>query len=915
MQSFIEGVVTDILENRQSIEDIVFVLPSKRSGHFLKKAIAQSTNRTLFAPEIYSIEGFIEKLSGIRYATNTQLLFELYGTYLKTTPGEKDNFYTFSKWGQTLLQDFNEIDRHLIDPTAIFSNLSSIQELSIWSPEAKKTPMMENYLKFWKGLKALYYEFNKNLMAQGLGYQGLVYRQAWINLVKYQELNQKSHVFIGFNALNTAESQIIQQMLTTAQADIYWDLDVQFLEDPVHDAAYFIRKYNTYWHYFKENPLKGISDHYASRKKIQIIGVPKYISQAKYVGNLLKEIHRATPEALENSALVLGDETLLNPILNAIPPEIKAVNITMGYPLKNTLLAGMFEQFIDLYLNIDAQGWYHQNITEFLAHPSVYTLLANKKANVAAKIIAAIKQRNLTYLGAEKLKSLFPQTPPEITLLFFEESATPVHIVERCLHIIKRLKNTLEGSGDSLQLEYLYRFHTLFNQILDLLETTDFITDLKSLRSLYRELLMTEKLDFQGDPLEGLQIMGMLESRNLDFETVIITSVNEGILPSGKSNNSFLPFDLKLHYGLPTYKEKDAVYTYHFYRLLQRAKNIYLIYNTEPDVLEGGERSRLITQLLTDGNKKMDITEIIATPTILPTRNVLQLIEKDPELIHLIKDHAARGFSPSSLSTYIRNPIDFYKLHILGIEESLQVEENLAANTFGTIVHDTLEDLYTPLIGDYLTLENLRAMKPKVRGLINHHFEKNYQDSNLLKGKNLIALNVMVKYIENFIDLELAGAESHQIKIMGLEKKLKIQLDLPELDYPVYLKGKIDRIDMKDGELRIIDYKTGKVEPKNVVLADWDNLIVDYDYSKAFQLLCYALLYQTTNGFDKAEAGIITFKNLNAGLLRFALKDQNGGRSKDTTINSDVLKEFSLKLNALITEIGNPHIGFTEKEV
>jgi hypothetical protein len=915
MQSFIEGVVADILENRESIEDIVFVLPSKRGGHFLKKAIASSTNRTLFAPDIYSIESFIEKLSGIDYATNTQLLFELYSTYLKTTSGEKDNFYAFSKWGQTLLQDFNEIDRHLIDPSAIFSNLSSIQELSIWSPEAKKTPMMENYLKFWKGLKELYFEFNKNLLAQGLGYQGLVYRQAWNNLDKYQELNQKKHVFIGFNALNAAESQIIQQMLTSAQADIYWDLDVQFLEDPVHDAGYFIRKYKKYWRFFKENPLKGLSDHYAHRKKIRIIGVPKYISQAKYVGNLLKEIQIDSPGALANSALVLGDETLLNPILNAIPPEIKAVNITMGYPLKNTLMAGLFEQFIDLYLNIDVQGWYHQNITEFLAHPSVYTLLENKRTNGADKIIAAIKQKNLTYLGAKKLKSLFPETPPEIALLFFEESATPLRIVKNCLHIIKRLKNKLDRTGDSLQLEYLYRFHTLFNQISALLETTDFITDLKSLRSLYRELLMTEKLDFQGDPLEGLQIMGMLESRNLDFETVIITSVNEGILPSGKSNNSFLPFDLKVHYGLPTYKEKDAVYTYHFYRLLQRAKNIYLVYNTEPDVLEGGERSRLITQLLTDGNKSLDITEIIATPTIHHTSNVLQVIEKDPALIDLIKDHAARGFSPSSLSTYIRNPIDFYKLNILGIEESLQVEENLAANTFGTIVHDTLEDLYAPLIGDYLTVENLRAMKPKIRGLINHHFEKNYEDSNLLKGKNLIALNVMLRYLENFIDLELAGAESHRIKIIALEKKLKMQLDLPNLNYPVYLKGKIDRIDVKDGELRIIDYKTGKVEPKNVVLPDWDSLILEYDYSKAFQLLCYCLLYQNANAFEKAEAGIITFKNLNAGLLRFAIKDQDGGQGKHTTITTEVLKEFSLKLSALISEIGNPHIAFTEKEV
>ncbi len=915
MQSFIEGVVADVLEYHQSIEDIVFVLPSKRSGHFLKKAIAQATNRTLFAPEIYSIEGFIETLSGIRYASNTQLLFELYSTYLKTNQGEKDNFYAYSKWGQTLLQDFNEIDRHLIDPTAIFSNLSSIQEVSIWSVEAKKTPMMENYLNFWKGLKNLYYDFNTSLLAQGIGYQGLVYRKAWENLDNYLGQNQKSHLFIGFNALNTAESKIIQQMLTSGRGEIHWDLDAEFLEDPVHDAGYFIRKYKKQWPFFKNNPLKGISEHYATQKKILIIGVPKYISQAKYVGSLLKEIKKNRPDTLKNSALVLGDEALLNPILNAIPSEIEAVNITMGYPLKNTLLAGMFEQFMELYLNIDPQGWYHQNIIEFLAHPSIHRLLTYKTNNAADKITAIIKEKNLTYLGPEKLKTLLSETPPNLDLLFFRGNASPLAIVKRCLVIIERLRDVLNHSRDALELEYLYRFHNLFNQILDLLKTTDFITDLKSLRSLYRELMGTEKLDFQGDPLEGLQIMGMLESRNLDFETVIITSVNEGILPSGKSNNSFLPFDLKIHYALPTYKEKDAVYTYHFYRLLQRAKNIYLLYNTEPDVLEGGEKSRLLTQLLTDRTKTPDITEIIATPTILPTRKGLQVIAKDPLLLTLIKEHAARGFSPSSLSTYIRNPLDFYKIHLLGIDETVEVEENLAANTFGTIVHDALEDLYTPLINEYLTVENLTAMKPKIRGLINHHYAKYYQEGNLLKGKNLIALNVMVRYLENFIDLEVAGTEGHQIKIIGLEEKLKVQLDLPDLDYPVFLKGKIDRIDNKDGALRIIDYKTGKVESKNVLISDWNTLSTEYDYSKAFQLLCYALLYQNSSEYDKAEAGIITFKNLESGYLRFAIKDQNGGRNKDHTIDSAVLKQFSLILNGLIAEIGNPNIPFTEKLV
>src|SRR5690606_2334411 len=256
----------------------------------------------------------------------------------------------------------------------------------------------------------------------------------------------------------------------------------------------------------------------------------------------------------------------------------------------------------------------------------------------------------------------------EITQLLFENWNHVDSALHNCVKLIHRIKAKLEQNKSQhlLALEYLYRFNNLFKELSRLNSTYGHIQDLNALYAVYKELLSSETLDFQGEPLQGLQIMGMLESRVLDFETVILTSVNEGILPSGKSNNSFIPFDLKKYYKLPTYKEKDAVYTYHFYRLLQRAKNIYLLYNTEPDVLEGGEKSRLLTQLLTDENRIADITEIIAAPEIRPAPKELLSINKDNTLMELIREHATKGFSPTSLSNYIRNPIDFYKRNLLG---------------------------------------------------------------------------------------------------------------------------------------------------------------------------------------------------------------------------------------------------------
>lgn len=917
MQSFLEEVVQEVCQQHDRLEHIIFVLPSKRSGTFLRNALAKTVKKTLFAPEILSIEGFIEKVSGLTSASHTQQLFELYKVYKKIAPVENIDFYTFSKWANTLLQDFNEIDRHLVDASKIFSNLADIQEISHWSPESEKTKMMEDYLHFWNQLEPLYHAFNQGLLNQGLGHQGLVYRQASEKLEDYVAATKdKNHIFIGFNALNKSEAFIIQKMISDPKNKVYWDIDNYFLDDPIHDAGFFLRDYLKSWSYFQEAKMKGVSNHYLSSKNIQIVGVPKNVSQAKFVGSLLGQHGNSNKEVLKSTAVVLGDESLLNPLLNSIPEQINNINITMGYPLNKTSLASLFEQLMNLYINKEARGWYHRTILDFVSHSDLQILLTEQNINYAKNISKTIVSENWSFVQSTQLIKICPPQAENLALLFSEAIPSPTSFLTKCIQLIDVIVLKLEVGNNHLELEYLYRFHKLFNQISELVRQYPFVNDLKSLQSLYHELLAHETLDFQGEPLEGLQIMGMLESRNLDFETVILTSVNEGILPSGKSNNSFIPLDLKRSFGLPTYKEKDAVYTYHFYRLLQRAKNIYLLYNTEPDVLEGGEKSRLIMQLLTDKNKINDITEEITAPTILPSKKELESISKDANLMELIKNHASGGFSPTSLSNYIRNPIEFYKRNLLNIDDLLEVEENVAAKTLGTIVHDTLEKIYTPFEGRFLEENQLKALKPKIRGLLKTEFKSSYTGGDFTRGKNLIAYNVIAKYVENFIDFEIKEVSNHSVKILGLEKKFRINIDIPELDFPVVLKGKLDRIDEKDDLIRIIDYKTGKVESKNVEIVDWKEIITDYNYSKAFQLLCYALMFNDKKPIQNIESGIISFKNLPAGLLKFATKDKRGSwAKKNTEITQEVLSDFHEQLKKLILEICNPDIPFLEKEV
>ncbi|MCG2459328.1 PD-(D/E)XK nuclease family protein [Flavobacteriaceae bacterium F89] len=913
MTTFLEEIAAKTVKDEKSLANTIYILPSKRAGTFLRNNISKTIGKTSFAPTILSIESFVEMISGLSFATTTHQLFVLYESYLQTFPGEKEDFHSFSKWAQTILQDFNEIDRYLVDSKKIFSHLSRIQEINHWYLQKEKTQMIEDYIQFWENLEPLYIAFNQNLLATGIGHQGMVYRKACDRVHSYLAgKKDKFHVFAGFNALNHAESQIIQAVLSHSNAEIFWDTDPYFIDDPVHDAGYFIRQYRRSWPYLQGKPLKGIQDNFKSEKKIKIIGVPKNVSQVKYIGRLLKE--QLPNSTQQNTAVVLGSEDLLNPLLNALPEAMGPINITMGYPLNKTSLSSLFSQYFELYINQNSEGLFYQNLLDFLSHPYIHILLRKDQRNLAALLTEEIKAKNWTFLTPSKIKRLVAKDCDIPDYLFTQAAHAPKQFLESSLEIIGNLKEIFLASKDYLGLEYLYHFYALFNQLLAHLEKYPFINELRSLYSLYNGLIRTETLDFEGEPLQGIQIMGMLESRNLDFETVIITSVNEGILPSGKSNNSFIPYDVKQSFGLPTFKEKDAVYTYHFYRLLQRAKNIYLLYNTEPDVLEGGEKSRLIMQLLTDGEKAEGITEVIASPEISPSKKIVASVTKDKDLMEAIANLAERGISPSSLTNYIRNPMDFYKRSILKIDDTLEVEETVAANTFGTIVHDALEELYLPLVGTYLSEKVLIELKPKIKGVVQSNFTKSYSEGDISRGKNFIAFHVIVRYIENFIQMELEMSKGHQIKIIGLEQTLEMPLKLPVLGYPVLLRGKLDRIDEVDGQLRIIDYKTGRVTGSEVELADWEDVIANYNRSKAFQLLCYALLYQSQHPVGNMEAGIISFKNLNSGTLNFAIKEK-GSRNKDTVITSRTLSLFKTYLEKLVLEICDPSIPFTEKPV
>ena len=915
MHTFLQEVAQSVCSENRNIDNYIFVLPSKRAGNFLKSALAREMGKTIFAPKVFSIEEFIQLIARQESASRINLLFTLYEAYLEVVTEEPESYESFVSWGNTLLQDIMEIDRYLIPPEKVFSYLSAIQEMNHWAVSPNKTTQITGYLKFWELLHPIYNSFTNKLVEKGEGHQGLLYKLATKHLDAYlKETEGRRHIFAGFNALNQAESQIIQKVLAETEADLYWDSDPYFINDPIHDAGYFMRKYFSSWPYYKSHSPKGLKPNFLKDKNIRIVGIPKQVTQAKYVGSLLKELQQSVSEELNSTAVILADETLLNPVLHALPSSIDQVNITMGFPLSQTVAATLILQWLDLFINQDKQGWYHKPFLDFLMHPAVQSLLNREGNNTALSLRERLVKSNVIFITYNALEKYLPKDDL-IPAILFGHKKEPAQFIEHALQLLSELRNIDTEGVSSVSLQAYIQMELVLHELKEAIQDFPYVKDLKSMKGLLLEIMSAKSLDFLGEPTSGLQIMGMLEGRNLDFNTVIITSVNEGILPAGKTVNSFIPFDVKRELGLPTYKEKDAVYTYHFYRILQRARNIVICYNTEPDVLEGGEKSRLIHQLTTDPNLAPFITEMIAAPKVpLKTRDPVS-IPKDVFIQEKISELAERGFSPTALSDYIRDPLTFFKRHILRVDDPEEVEETLEARTFGTIVHESLEELYKPFIGSVLSGEALKRQQGKVKPLVRSLMAKHYPDQDTIQGKNLIAFEVIVKYIDRFLAREIEEAKEHQIRIVSLESKMRCPYPIPSLKENIYIKGTVDRIDQYDGNIRILDYKTGTVKASEVEVIDWESLIHEKNQSKAFQLLCYALLYGREHTFESIQAGIISMKSLKQGAITFAKKESSRSRNKDSLITPGVIATFEEQLNKLITEICDPKLPFKEQKV
>ncbi len=908
MPTFIQDLARRIINEHQDFDQLSVVLPSKRAVGFLKKELvaqlSQKSNVGLL-PMIIDIEQFIIDLSGLQPIDPTESILLFYKAYLNVPEEQpKKDFESFSSWGQTLLQDFNEIDRYLVDHDTFFNYLYYINDQKHWFLQEEKTELVENYIHLWEQLKHYYKAFVDLIRAQGIGFQGLQYREAAKAIDSYLKKENRHVFFAGFNALNNAEQHIIKTCINENKGTVVWDADTYFLNEKYHDASHFLRKYKRQWN-IEGLFSKDEHNSYSAEKSIYLTGIAKNIGQVKYVGQLLSEM---SEEALNNTAVILANEELLFPMLSSIPPNVTAVNITMGLPFATIPVANLVHQLIALQKNVKpTDGFYYKEVNGILDHHIIQALIGVKKCRIwKEKII----QNNWIYLPV----SLFEKDL--ILSSIFCKTTSLNDFNSKLIFLFEQAQLAFQNIKQEEDSQYCQRISNILEEIDSLLQTHRQVVTLRSFEDLFNQKISQQQIDFIGNPHQGLQIMGVLESRCLDFDTVIFVGVNEGNLPAGKKGTSFIPYDLKVSMDLPTYKEKDAIFAYHFYRALQRCKTAHLIYNTVVDDMNGGEKSRFIQQLELLPHPNHNVTKnMVSIPPAEPMSSITS-IAKDAFVIEKLKGLFSHGISPSALATYLRDPIQFYERYILGVKEIEEVEEEAAANTQGTVIHNVLETFYEPFLNKILVAEDIKHMLTQVDDAVTNEFHKVYGKNNVDSGRNFIIIEVAKTYLKKFLKKELKTIEEgNEIQIVAIEGDFSTSIQIPTLDIPIKIKGKVDRVDRFNGALRVIDYKTGKVDPGKLKIYDWSMLHKEESYSKALQLLMYAYMYQKMyHPTEHLTAGIISFKKLNDGVLYFGTKDAPRSRTVDLDITPNTFESFLEAFGNLVTEIFDINTPFSNDE-
>jgi CRISPR/Cas system-associated exonuclease Cas4 (RecB family) len=938
METFLERLAEYQIQNHLTeINEFCFVFPSRRSCLFFTRYLGQKTPHPLWAPKVITINEFFHEQHAVPISDNISLLFRLHIVYQKVM-GSTITIDEFLPLGEMFLGDFNDIDKYLASPQQVFSNLVAIKALdddyshltteqieaiqSFWSSfnPSQLSEQQQSFLAVWEKLFELYSSFRNELKADGEAYEGMIFREVAerVRSERMVDVPYKKVVFAGFNALTGCEKVLFHFLNLQNRASFFWDYPQWITEGAFaagggvlragHEAARFI--------------TSNVSDFPSPRDwkpffndefpVIHIASASNELVQARIAHDFLHEV--AEEGAHEQTALVLADEQQLLPVLHSIPPEYGAINITLGFPLKNTPAYALIENLLAMQKTTrrtqEGKTWYyHRNVMAVLRHQYMGVLLDEKSGQLVQELIGS-KQlfiEGSQLMGSDLLKAVFQKIDTTADL--------EKYLNHLLILIFRKLK---ERDDTQIEREFIYYLHTVVNRLSDMLARQTQKPSPETWLSLFRGIALQQSVPFKGEPLSGLQVMGILESRALDFKNLVITGLNEGTFPRTSPPNSFIPYNLRKGHGLPTLENQDAIFAYYFYRLIHRAEKVKLVYTTTKSATEDGEMSRFLQQLYYEypGEVIMEtILQKVSIPTILAV-----VASKNHSVKEIMQKWVMPGgvnLSPSAISMYLECPMRFYYRYVAGIKEPDEIAEDMDPRLFGNLFHEAVELLYTPFINTTVNegdIERLLSNRQIIKDTLNTVFVKNIpfigQKTKLfndLQGKNSLVYEILYKYIVRFLECEKSITP---FRLLALEEKVESQLTLTS-GLKVNIGGTIDRTDEKEGILRIIDYKTGKASRQ---ISELEHLFMPEkhgDVKAVFQTLLYALVKSNSVKDQTIAPGVISLKELYKDEYSTEIRIKN--KTINEAITLDLVKdEFISRLDAALSELFDENIPFMQ---
>lgn len=944
MESFLKLVAADLYKHTEgNLAHTAVVFPNKRAGLFFNEYLAQESDSPIWSPAYVSISELFRSLSPWEVGDPVKLVCELYKIFRRETQSTEtlDDFYF---WGEMLISDFDDADKNRVDTDKLFSNLQDLrnimddytfiddeQEEAIrqffqnFSIE-RRTALKERFISLWNVLGNIYKGFRESLASQNIAYEGMMYRHV-IEHLDVDKLPYEKYVFVGFNVLNKVEHTLFTQLKDAGKAVFYWDYDEFYMKENrqavTHEAGEFIRRNLRDF----PSPLSGeLFKNLSKPKEVHYIASSTENAQARYLPQWIRN-NLTTPE--KETAVVLCNEALLQPVLHSLPAEVKHVNITMGFPLSQTPVYSFLITLLELHthgFNFKSGRYTFQSVVTLLKHP--YTRQLTGQAELLEK---ELTRNNRFYpLPGELGKDEF------LTQLFTPLSGN--------LNLCIRLSETLQqvagiyqantsGTEDTdafnqLYRESLFKAYTTINRFRTLIEEDELTVQSETFRRLLVKVLSATNIPFHGEPAIGMQVMGVLETRNLDFRHLVLLSVNEGQLPKSGGDSSFIPYNLRKAFGMTTIEHKIAVYAYYFYRLLQRAERITLIYNTSSDGLNRGEWSRFMLQFLIEWPHPITRQFLEAGQSPQGTSPIT--VEKTPDVMRRmqslfdVRANPKAKFSPSALNYYLDCPLKFYYRYVAGLSAPDEVSAEIDSATFGSIFHYAAEHIYKDLtthgkVINKEALETLLRNEVKLQDYVDTAFKKLFfnvpqNEKPEYNGVQLINSAVIARYLKQLLQNDLRYAPFTFIA-SEMEVDEPIDIQTPKGVIKSRIGGIIDRMDSKDGTLRIVDYKTGgdaDTPPHVESLFIPDKKRSNY----VFQTFLYAAIMCRKQPTMKIAPALLYIHRAATETYSPVIQMGEPRKPKEAVEDfSKYEKEYRERLQGLLEEIFNPEKSFTQTEI